>query len=153
MSAYVLYKIDFQTIFGQCKSFFVLFFLDSSWLITFTNSLCVKQTDSYPIHSITQFDQSCHVRVKKERKKENVFNTQNKELYICPLGATQLTRTRVEFVCACFGHLVVKHQIGLLCAVCRLCTEEVYLFLKIWPAEIMLTVNLLYANSLYWKKD
>lgn len=66
MSAYVLYKIDFffKTIFGQCKSFF---FSDSSWLITFTNSLRVKnkKTDSYPVHSITQIDQSCCVNIKK----------------------------------------------------------------------------------------
>lgn len=58
MSAYVLYKIDFQN-----NIWVVQIFLDSSWLITFTNSLCVK--NSYPIHSITQFDQSHHVRVKK----------------------------------------------------------------------------------------
>ncbi len=60
MSAYVLYKIDFQN-----NIWVVQIFLDSSWLITFTNSLCVKKTDSYPIHSITQFDQSHHVKSKK----------------------------------------------------------------------------------------
>lgn len=57
------------------------------------------------------------------------------------------------FFCTCFGHLVVKHQIGIfLCSLSGLMTEEVYLFLKIWPAEIKLHVNLLYANSLYQKK-
>lgn len=101
-------------------------FLDSSWLITFTNSLCVKKTDSYPIHSITQFDQSSHVRVKKKTKKQKTRDKKktktkknretkqcvfkNQGLYICLVSWPDVTLNLCGF---CFGHLVVKHQIGL----------------------------------------
>lgn len=59
---YTKYNFFFKTIFWVVQ----FFFSDSSWLITFTNSLRVKnkKTHSYPFHSITQIAQSCCVNIK-----------------------------------------------------------------------------------------
>ena len=81
-------------------------FLDPSWLITFTNSLCVKKTDSYPIHSITQFDQSHQCWSEKCVLKKTNKNCTFVNYVLLGLHG------HVESVCTCFGHLVFKHQIG-----------------------------------------
>lgn len=59
LSAYVFIQNRLSNNIWVVQSFCV----DSSWLITFTNSLCMKKTESYPIHSITQSDQR-HVKKK-----------------------------------------------------------------------------------------
>lgn len=104
--------------------------LDSSWLITFTNSLCGKKKKDRlldcPIHSITQSDQSQCVWVKmfKTHTRADTHTHLNKNKQTNKNDCTFVfyvllcLRGRVELVCSRFGHCVVKTSNRLIyCAV------------------------------------
>lgn len=150
MSAYALYKIDFLNDIWVVQILFFFFFFRFKLVDYFHKQFVWKRLTPILFTVLHNLTKAVTLRIKKCVLK-------NKQITVHLYSRSYLVYTDTCWICLCLlwspcSQTSNRLYVCVCACVWRLITDKVYLFLKIWPAEIMLNVNLLYANIAYTGK-